>query len=544
MWVFMRTRRFETALFLVLIGLHLLMIWGFPFTPTQDAPDHQALTNILREYGEPGAGLLRQYYQINEEALPNWFIFFVMGQVLGFVPVPVAEKILLTAYVLLLPLSSRYALRTIDPRAGFLAVLAFPFLFSFFFHMGFFNFCFSLVAFFFAVGYWLRHAEEMGIWRTAVLALLVLWVYFCHPSTLVVTVTVLMTLAGWRALLDSQPLWQRVRRRLLVPAFASVPALVLMASFVRSRVDSPVVMMPLWEKVRRLFTLHSLASITVWTVHLAVALAILFYLVAAICLWERWRQGRRLRAGDGLLLTVAGLTVAFFIAPDQVSSGGFINERLLLFPFLTAILWFGTQEHPAWRRLGVQAVAAGIALAFLGLFAWKYAQLNRNIAGIVAAGEHVEPDHTFLYLSYAHQGQDARGNGLTFRTSPLLHAGGHVGARKRLADLSLYQANADFFPLYFRPALNPYHHLSTREGWIEGTPPFVDLLGYPKRTGATVDYVLLWGLRKEREDEPKVRRVLDQLAAAYDLIYSAQEGRVRLYRIRRSHGAGRPELAL
>jgi hypothetical protein len=105
-----------------------------------------------------------------------------------------------------------------------------------------------------------------------------------------------------------------------------------------------------------------------------------------------------------------------------------------------------------------------------------------------------------------------------------------------LADLSLYQANADFFPLYFRPALNPYHHLSTREGWIEGTPPFVDLLGYPKRTGATVDYVLLWGLRKERESEPKVRKVLDQLAVGYDLVYSAQEGQVRLYRARGSHG--------
>jgi hypothetical protein len=528
------TRRFETALFLVLLGLHLLLIWVFPFTPTQDGPDHQALTHILREYDEPGAGLLRQYYQLNEEALPNWFIFFVMGQVLGFVPVPVAEKILLTAYVLLLPLSVRYALRAIDPRAGFLAVLAFPFLFSFFFHMGFFNFCFSLTAFFFAVGYWLKHAEEMGIGRTAVLALLVLWVYFCHPSTLVVTVTVLLTLAGWRALLDLPPLWQAVRRWLLVPLIACLPALVLMASFVRSRADSPVVMMPLWRKAGSLATLHSLASLTIWTIPVTIALAVLFYVVAALCLKERRGQGRRLQVGDGLLLTVAGLTLAFFIAPDEISSGGFINDRLLLFPFLTAILWFGTRGHPARRRLGVQVAAAGIALAFLGLFAWKYAEINRSLAGIAAAGELVEPDHTFLYLSYAHQGEDGKDK-LSFRTWPFVHAGGYVGARKRLADLSLYQAHADFFPLYFRPAMNPYRNLSTPEGSIESAPPVVDLLGYPKRTGGRVDYVLLWGLRDEQRSEPKVRRVLDQLAAGYDLVHSAQEGRVRLYRAR-SHG--------
>lgn len=530
------TKRFETTLFLVLLGLHLLLIWAFPFTPTQDAPDHQALTHILREYHEPGAGLLRQYYQLNTEALPNWFIFFVMGQVLGFLPVPVAEKVLLTAYVLLVPLAVRYALKALDPRAGFLAVLVFPFLFSFFFHMGFFNFCFSLAAFFFSVGYWLKHAEEMGIGRTMILALLVLWVYFCHPSTLVVTVTVLVTLAGWRALLAlrAQPdrqIWKSILRWLLPPVIAALPALGLMSSFVKSRADSPIVMMSLWRKVWSLTTLHSLASLTVWTIPVATVLALLFYAVAVLCLRERRSQGRRLQVGDGLLLTVAGLILAFFVAPDQVSSGGFINDRLLLFPFLTAILWFGTLEHPARRRLGVQVVAAGIALAFLGLFAVKYAQLNRGLAGIAAAGEHVEPDHTFLYLSYAHQGQDGKGK-LAFRTFPFLHAGGHVGARTRLADLSLYQANADFFPLYFRPALNPYRRLSGPGGWIEGSPPVVDLLGYPKRTGGTVDYVLVWGLQKEREGEPKVRKVLDQLAAGYDLVYNAQEGRVRLYRIR------------
>lgn len=535
------TRRFENVLFVVLLVLHLLPIWIFPFTPTQDGPDHQALTNILRHYDQPEAGLLRQYYQLNTEALPNWFIFFVMGDVLGFVPVPVAEKILLTAYVLLLPLSVRYALRPVNPRAGFLAVLVFPFLFSFFFHMGFFNFCFSLVAFFFTVGYWLRHSEQMGIVRTAVLALLVLWVYFCHPSTLVVTITVLLALAGWRALLDllARPdrrfspssLWQGVRR-LIPPAVASVPALALMSSFVSTRADSPIVVMPLRIKALILTTLNSLGSLSHWTVFLALALAVLFYVVIALCLRERWKQGRLLQVGDGLLVTMEGLILAFFIAPDQVSSGGFINARLLLFPFLTAILWFGTFRHSARRRLAIQVAAAGIAVAFLGVLAWKYAEINRDLVELVAAGEHIEPDHTFLYLSYAHQGEDEAGNSLAFRTSPYLHAGGYIGARKRLADLSLYQAHADFFPLYFQPAMEPYVYLRTRAGSIETRPPVVDLLGYPMRTGGSVDYVLLWGLRQERENEPKVRMVLDQLALGYDLIHSAREGRVRVYRNR------------
>lgn len=529
----------ETLLFWTLLAFHLLPIWIFPFIPTQDGPGHQAVAFILRQYDHPAAGLLRQYYLPNQEALPNWFIFFLMGRVLGFVSVPMAEKILLTAYVLLLPLAARYALRAIDPRAGFLAVLAFPFLYNFMFNMGFFNFCFSLAAFFFAVGYWLKHAERMGPGRTVVLALLILWVYFCHPVTLVVTVAALLTLAGWRMLLDllaaperrftPAALWPAFRRRLLAPALACLPPLILIASFVLSRSGSRVEMLPMWVKIKHLAGLYSLVSLSIWTLPLAIALAVLFYVVAALCLRER--RGSPLREGDGLLLAAAVLAVAFFAAPSQLSGGGFVNHRLLLFPFLTLILWFGTFEHPVRRRLGIQIAAAGIALAFLGLFAGEYRQTGRSLSEIVAAGDSIEPDHTFLFLSYAHQGEDGKGGNTIFRTWPFVHAGGYLAARKRLVDLSLYEANEDYFPLYYRPALNPFLHLAPGPLGIESRPPEVDILGY-RRTGGSVDYVLLWGLRDELRGDPKVRAVEAQLAAAYDLIHRTPDGRVLLYKLR------------
>ena len=124
------------------------------------------------------------------------------------------------------------------------------------------------------------------------------------------------------------------------------------------------------------------------------------------------------------------------------------------------------------------------------------------------------------------------GEPLAFRTWPFVHAGGYVRRRRRLVDLSLYEANEDYFPLLFRPALNPYRQLSAGLLGIEGTPPAVDLAGYPRRTGGRVDYVLLWGLRDERRGEPKVRAVLDQLAAGYDLVERSAGGRVLLYRVR------------
>jgi hypothetical protein len=527
----------ETVLFWALLVLHLLPVWIFSYTPTQDGPGHQALTAILRQYDLPSAGLLRQYYLPNREALPNWLIFFLMGRVLGFMAVPMAEKVVLTAYVLLLPLSARYALRAVDPGAGFLAVLAFPFVYNYLFNMGFFNFCWSLAAFLFTTGYWLKHAERMSPARTALLALLVLWVYFCHPVTLAVTVAVLLTLAGWRMLLDlraapgrpsPRELWGHFRHRLLAPALACAPSLALMAAFVGRRTGARITMLPMAVKLRHLAGLYSLASLSRLTIPLAILLALLFYRLAVRCL--RMRRGLPLQTGDGFLLATAVLIVVFFVAPSDLAGGGFINHRLVLFPFLTVLLWLGTFEHPERRRLRIQIAAAGIALAFLGLILWKYAEIDRVLSEIVATSDAVAPDHTLLFLSYAHQG-DGDGH-LAFRTSPFVHAGGYVAARKRLVDLSLYEANEDYFPLYFRPALNPYRYLSNGPLGIEKEPPEVDLLSYPRRTGGRIDYVLLWGLRDERRGEPKVRAVLDQLAAGYDLVERSPGGRVLLYRAR------------
>src|SRR6185295_15449416 len=188
---------------------------------------------------------------------------------------------LLTAYVLLLPLSVRYALKAIDRRAVFLSVLSFPFLYNFLFQMGFFNFCFSLAAFFFSLGFWLRNQERMTPVRIAILALLVLWVYFCHPVTLVMTVVALLALAGWRMPKTGS------RRWLLGPVLASLPALVLMISFVGRRAGATISMLPLWAKVKHLGGLYSLASVSPWTILLAASLALLFFIVAFVCLRAR-----------------------------------------------------------------------------------------------------------------------------------------------------------------------------------------------------------------------------------------------------------------
>ena len=47
-------------IFLSLVVAHLLPIWSFPYFPSQDGPAHVENANILCNYSDPNASLLRE----------------------------------------------------------------------------------------------------------------------------------------------------------------------------------------------------------------------------------------------------------------------------------------------------------------------------------------------------------------------------------------------------------------------------------------------------------------------------------------------------
>jgi hypothetical protein len=533
----------ERLLFALLILLHLLPLWLSPSFPSQDGPSHQGVAAILRHLNGPEGAPLRPLFVEHRGALPNGFVFWLLAKVFGFASVALAEKLLLALYVVLLPLSLRYAVASIEPRAVFLSWLAFPFVYNFLLHMGFYNFCYSLAAFLFTIGFAWRMRERSALARTAGLALLVTWVYFCHPVTLVVTVATLGALAGWGLVLEqrgkarwSAGLGPAAARRLLLPLLAALPALLLIGSFVTARRGARVDWLPLGVRLKHLAGLYSLASLDRRTAWLAAGCALLILALAALFLSRRWRpDGDRhgvaaLTEHDGFLAALAVVLAAYFLAPSQMSGGAFIVHRLNLFPYLILILWLAASPHPRRRRIAIQAAAAGLALGFLALHGWTYRRLAPGLAEIEAAGRAVEPGRTLLFLSYAHQGDDGGGRPQAFRTQPFVHAGSAVAAARGAVDLALYEANEDYFPIAYRPERNPYTHLSTAPLGIETEPPQVDLAGYTRRTGEPIDYVLLWGWRDARLSEPAVAAVRRQLDTACREIERSLSGRVRLYR--------------
>ena len=534
-------RGWENLLFAALIVIHLIPLWSFRFFPTQDGPVAINNGNILRQYNNPDLPIFREYLTVSDKPDPNWVVHLILAGLMFVFPPLIAEKIILAGYVLLLPLSVRYAIRSIRPESSFIAVLSFPFIYNYLLHVGFYNFIYSLPVFFFLVGCRIRHPGVPAPRHAVLLAALAALLYFCHIVSLLLAIAMLGLLDLWLALCAAasrnrkrDPLWGTFfgsfRPRALWTIIVFVPSLLLSALFLSKQGTEMSPHLDFGFLFTRLIHGDSLVAHTLPEVDLATAVAVFFFAVFLYLLGVKIAR-KSFNRWDGLLLVAALYTFVYFSAPEGMSGGKYISYRLNLYPFFALILWFGSQAHPRFGRIAIQVIGAGLAAVFLVFRAAGYDEINDYLDEYTSGTSLIEPNSTLLPLCYSHYGRAPDGRPLSFRVKVFLHAGGYIGAMKNVVDMDNYQATMGYFPTMWRPELDPFVKLPIIKDGLESAPPCVDFQSYPKRTGGRVDYVLLWGLDDTLRQHRCTQLTFQQLQQGFDLIYtSPKRGLMQLYR--------------
>jgi hypothetical protein len=529
--------------FILLIVLHLIPIWAFTYFPSEDGPSHINNANIVRAYHHPEHPIFREYYVLNRHPMPNWFSHIVMAGLMSVVPALVAEKILLSGYIILLPISIRYVLCTLRPGSASFAFLAFPFIYNFPLHKGFYNFSYSVPLCFFVFGYWLKYQQRFA-WRQAVtLGVLSLVLYFCHIVSLGMAYIAIALLGMWWTACDLrhqlcerqgnyQTLWQLFRTRLVIPFGVFLPSLCLATRFSVQGDMMEFGTVPFLDSFKSFLNITALISLEPRVVWLTRALTGLFAVLCAVFLgakivhrrWHRW---------DGLLLVVMVYVMMYFISSEGKF---FVRSRLHLYAFLMLIPWFAVQAFDLQREKiikPIQAISVGIALLLLGVYSTRYAVLNDYLREYVSGAHLIEPNTTLLPLAFSYTGRAEDGREFSSRIGPLHFAAGYIAAQRHIVNLDNYEANTSFFPVMFRPALNPFQHIMDflrrplAWAWQGGG----DFLTYAQRTGGQVDYVLVWDLRDEQRPHQLTQLLCRQLEQGYELIYtSLPRGLMQLYR--------------
>jgi len=535
----------ENLLLLILILAHLIPIWVFQFFPSQDGPTHIENANIILDYFHPDRSIFREYYIFNKHLEPTSLGHFVLAGLLYLLPILTAEKIFLSGYIILLPLSIRYALKGIRPDSGFLAFLMFPFIYNYPLHMGFYSFSYSLSVFFFLVGYWIRNREQLTLPKTVRLAFLSLLLYFCHIVSLVMAYVGIALLTLWLVLFDLtedktesrfdlQVLWKSFGGRVVPLISAFLPTVILAVTFLfRRGVESPEIGIrrSFHWLLKDLIQMESLVSFQKEESFCSIGLGILFAGLLLYLVVSKIRR-RRPDRWDGLLAVVLGYALIYFFAPNAMSEGSFITDRLNLYPFFPLLLWFGVPSYLRGVKWGTMLVAVVITAASLGLHTLKYSELNNYLAEYLSGMHLIEPNKTLLPLAFDSRGHGPDGRVLSLKVRPFLHASGYIAAQRHVVEFTNYEAGAyRYFPVLFRSNLNPYDYIGIKDRSIVWEPPQVDFLTYGNRTGGRVDYVLVWGIQERQRNHEATKSIDRQLKMGYELVYSSpRTGLMQLYK--------------
>lgn len=541
--------RAPAVLFAGLLVLGLAPIWLVPHAPTQDGANHvESVLGLLRL---PHSALLQQYYLPNYGLQPNWLTQILFAGLVQVASPRLAEKLVLSGYLVLLPLAFRYALpRT--PRGRWAALAIFPFVHSYPFHMGFWNFSYSLVLFFVAVGAWYRVRGRFTVRSGLAFAGTTSLLFVAHSVSTASAFAAIAAILGWRAGLGAwrargRPLRRRAvlrgyLRRALATGISAAPAIALLGYFL-VRQPKPYAYRPsLFDYTKHFASLYALVSFDKRELLLTFPVALTVAAVVALAL--RARRTRRLRLVDGWLVAAALATALYFLTPDSAADGAQLNDRLNLYPYFAALLWVGWSSVPvAWVRRA--AVALGVLfLAATAFRLVKYQQLDGYLAEYESVAPHIAPGSTILPLAFApfgpRQGGAIDGKKLvSYRVQVFQHVNGWIATDRGGIDLDNSQANTRHTPLRWRHEKNPFTYLDTRPFGMETEPPCVELWTYPA-LGGRIDYVILWGATEKAAQDECGGAVLRELQRDYERVFvSSPRGMAELWRPKGAAAAAR-----
>ncbi len=452
-------RHGEAAMFWLLAAAYVLPIWAFTYVPTQDGPSHLVNAQILKDYADPTAGYA-QFFEPRNSLVPNLTSHLLLAALLYVVPALVAEKLLVSLYVLGFAGAFRYFLGAFGDRCRPLSLAGLLFVYQRCLWMGFFNYCLSLVLLWLVLGYCLRRRGTLGLSHAAMLMFLFLAAFFTHLSGF------MLAFAGALGATTLVP-----PRRLLSPilvVLAALPAVCLTLDFfdetgfyqapaAERLINSPLapfrgvkndtnLLHDLDELDGDLIEYHAGARLSC-TVILVCYLGLLGVLSAG-----SW-AGRSKAEAPGRLfpaLFAVVMLAAYLLAPERLgyTHGDFLKPRLAPLPFLFCLACLREPTQPRLRLLA-RCVTITLLAVNLAFVTQTVHDGNQRLAEYTAGAKAVGGGHRIFV--------DQKQSAPSPLADPLLHAANYYCLGNGNVNLDNYEAATNHFPVKFRRGITRGH---------------------------------------------------------------------------------------
>jgi hypothetical protein len=472
-------RNSDYSIWLAFLGLVILNcspFWLFAHFPSQDGPSHLYNTVVLSSYHT--TQLYQRFYNVVPNAAGNVFTEILLVGALKFLSPLVAERLLLTAYVVLLPLSVMYLLRSMGQRRLLWTLAAFLFVPNWFLHSGFWNFCFGAPLALFALGFYLKHRHRWTGSAYLSFGLLGLAVYAAHIVSWGVVVIGVVGAIVFERLANRKAIDRRAPSK---PLLCLLPGLVLAVVYgLKAQAPAVFEKMPLTRRIHALFSCFALnAGTDYYFIAACVALLGAAFVVAVR---HRLQNGRRLTYTDFLLVFSFLFALLALVAPDTIGAGAFVRDRLGFFGWLFLFLWIAAQDIPALWSRRCAALLCLLSVAWCLYRMPMYSKWSGAVSELADTTVWIQPNSTVLALNLNPVDN--------LRFQPLLHAIDLL-TPKPFIDLINYEASLNYFLVNFRPDMSPIPSLGSKDQ-LEADLPTFDIDRFENQTHNRVGYLIFY----------------------------------------------------
>jgi len=493
-------------LMIFLVVASLVPIWLFRYIPTQDGPAHLYNAHVLREYLNPDYNF-QQFYNLRTMFIPNLIAHALLGLFMFVFPPLIAEKMVVSLYVILFPVAVAYLLEAVRPGSRWMALFSFPLIFNYLFLMGFYAFAFAVPVFAVVIGYWWNWKDALNWWNVLVINVLLATLFFCHLVPYSFAIFAILFLA----VLVLRGQW----RKLAWTAAAMFPSTLLFVNYyIGSHIGagSPFI----FDSSRIPELLSDLAQMKILVSYdetqqiFAWVYAVLLLGLVLVTIWQERRGGKSLSSWldqrGAFLLLLVSLLAAYLVIPWSLGPGGWLNDRLALLIAVVLLAWLRVEFSTRVRRVAT----ALIVLVAFGNIAWlgyDFYRLNQGLKRFTAAIPQVGRNRVILPIFFDSNGQSTR-------VGIYVNAANYYALENGNINLGNYEVQFDYFPVRFKDTfVTPV----AEDEWVQvihWDPYRIDLCGYAPK----LDYVLTWGIER-----------LLPLMKCYKVVYTSQDLMLKLY---------------
>jgi hypothetical protein len=419
------TRRLTPELLATLLIVLAYIVWllSMPAWPSQDGPVHLYYTHVFGALLSHQPTIYTRYYTIKHLLPPYALYYYALLALSKFVPLLLADRLIVCAYLVLFVFGFRYLAQAIAPNADRSTLLATLLALNWSVGMGFVNFCLSLALVFWAMGLWLRFANTRLAARLGFL-LLVVAITLTHPVPLLILLAFCAFDILQRLFLRSSPQYKTIANArfaadLATLAFASL-ALLYVKHFATAhplQQTQPLAVSFLARTIQHLAAIARLHNLMLLFGH---SFSALLYraglwlippiaLALAVAQRMRNRAARLWTSADTWLVISIALFLIIPLLPSNISNAYFFTERLTILLWLAPLLALSGWSPPAHAasasppRTGTtqsshrnSPLSAGLlvfAIVVNVSLLWSANSILRPLARRIAVAEHSPVNH-------------------------------------------------------------------------------------------------------------------------------------------------------